>query len=93
MDFTPDYTDFYQILCVHSRLPLVADDMSVLCSLPAKVDMDGNIAADTDYISLVVIPAEWRYRDACDYLDICFADSGVTSRQQVGHIHRVVKNG
>lgn len=90
MTFEPDYTDYYQLFCIHSHRPVIAEDMSVLCSLPAHVDVCGHIAANTPFISLVVLPADWRYSSCCDYLDMTYQDAGIFAHRQIGNIYKVV---
>lgn len=87
---TIDMSDWYCTYAICTREPVYMDDMSVLVTLPADVDMQGNINPDTTYLSLVVVPAEFPNDDVWKYFEHQFGRFGIFSRQQVGHIRKVV---
>lgn len=83
-------SDWYATYAIYTRKPVYMDDMSVLVCLPTDVDMQGNINPDTTYLSLVVVPADFRGNDVWRYFSYMFGDFGIFARQQVGNIRKVV---
>lgn len=92
-DFTPDLSDWYATYAIHTRKPVYMDDLSVLVCLPNDVDMRGNVDPDTTYLSLVVVPADFRGDDVWRYFSVVFGEFGIFARQQVGNIRKVVSDG
>lgn len=93
-ELKPDLSDFYMTYAIHTRKPVYSpDDLSVLVCIPACVDMRGNVAPDTLYLSLVVVPAEIPVLSIDRYLDYVYKDFQIVSHQQVGSMRRVCNNG